>query len=574
MNVFEDLVEELKVENLLEMTVIDAHNAQNVNDDGWGIVGATVDTPVISEPENSGEVSCETAAETEYPALNVVEIENIASQSKIDSKEDLPELVESIVSNGSSLSKESKNDGDFFKRRAAGEISSLQMVEHVITGIEREYMKIVPKTFDDLNAKKALNVFLHLADNANLSEQSASEFKLMQETEAWCSAVATRDRNVSVSNLRRYCENSRPALSSHALVGLSRFYRNLPYSETVRAKFDFVITRLFSRAVESEKRKCLFNREDMLGHINTLYGEWSSVPLYAADDEDESKVMLTALSFEDLAIEAENSSAFDQLIESDFFGRLRLFKESISELFFAPQVTAAAIECNIRIGNVYVALINREREKMDAASIQSKYGDLNGQTVSEAAGRSLEIVDMLRELSAQPDDVDPVEPHESENEIEDIQRAVEAPKPKAATSKAAISADTPTSFLARVRENAFSTNKWFLAVALVLIAASAGLYVWANYFVSENINSVGVGTVIVEDSILQEHLKLARVSGENFYGQLLPSWDVLPKEKRQEFLQSVLKIANENGCTQVTLINKDGKTAGYASATRLDVVMP
>ncbi|MEO6051846.1 MAG: hypothetical protein ABIP78_11005 [Pyrinomonadaceae bacterium] len=46
--------------------------------------------------------------------------------------------------------------------------------------------------------------------------------------------------------------------------------------------------------------------------------------------------MLTALSFDDLAIEAENAGSFDQLIESEFFSRLRLFKESISELFYAP----------------------------------------------------------------------------------------------------------------------------------------------------------------------------------------------------------------------------------------------
>lgn len=64
------------------------------------------------------------------------------------------------------------------------------------------------------------------------------------------------------------------------------------------------------------------------------------------------------------------------------------------------------------------------------------------------------------------------------------------------------------------------------------------------------------------------------MSGENFYSMLGPSWDSLPKEKRQEFLQKLYKYASEKGCKQVSLINKAGKIAGYASAMRLDVTMP
>ncbi|MBK8464201.1 MAG: hypothetical protein IPL32_00075 [Chloracidobacterium sp.] len=59
------------------------------------------------------------------------------------------------------------------------------MVEHILTGVEREYMKIVPKTFDDFNAKKALNNFLNISENSNSEQHKAAEFALMQETEAW-----------------------------------------------------------------------------------------------------------------------------------------------------------------------------------------------------------------------------------------------------------------------------------------------------------------------------------------------------------------------------------------------------
>ena len=80
-----------------------------------------------------------------------------------------------------------------------------------------------------------------------------------------------------------------------AMLALARFYRNSPYSEPVRAKFDFVITRLFSRPVSGERRKPLFSRDEALGHLNALYREWSSVQLYSAQD-DLSNITLTAMS--------------------------------------------------------------------------------------------------------------------------------------------------------------------------------------------------------------------------------------------------------------------------------------
>jgi hypothetical protein len=463
------------------------------------------------------------------------------------------------------------------------------MVEHVLTGVEREYMKVVPRTFDDFNAKKALHTFIQLDDGVNSEAHAAAEFALMQETEAWCSALAERDRNIAVPNLRQYCENSRPALSSQALLGLGRFYRNLPYSESVRSKFDFVITRLFSRPVSMEKRVCLFSRDEILTHINTLYGDWSSISLYAADD-DQSKVMLTALSFEDLSIEAENAATFDQLIESDFFGRLRMFKESISELFFAPLVTAAAIECNIRIGNAYVELIDRERHKIDAQTLQSKYGSDNDVAVSEATGRTLDLVDLLKDLSeareqgetSQEEDyvtgdeaLDDDLGHRREQQPKTRGREPQQESGTESTASLPLAQRIIDSFRPdRIKENARNVNKWFLAGCLMMIAFSVGVYLYANYIVDDKVPTSGVASVELEDSILKDHIKMGKISSGIFYGQLLPSWDTLTKEKREDYLKKVYQAGVEKGYKQVNLIDKDGKVVGYASATRLDVSMP
>src|SRR5215211_2808609 len=102
------------------------------------------------------------------------------------------------------------------------------MVEHVLTGVEREYLHVVPKVYDVFNAKKALQIFLNIAETADSEEHKAAELALMQETETWGIALLERDHNIPVSLIRQYCENSRPALSSQAMLALARFYRNAP----------------------------------------------------------------------------------------------------------------------------------------------------------------------------------------------------------------------------------------------------------------------------------------------------------------------------------------------------------
>lgn len=540
MNVFEDLVSELKEENLLEETIVEADH----------LAIDTTDEPNIADVEEN---AVEDAAGPEPPAMAEF------------TEDDVAPTVSADAASTSAASSKLKHGREFFNKRAIAEISNLQMVEHVLTGVEREYLKIVPNTFDDFSAKKALNSFLQISENSNSQEHKRAEFELMQETERWFSALAKRDRSIPVSNLRQYCENSRPALSSQALLALGRFYRNSPYSESVRAKFDFVITRLFSRAGDDDRRTCLFGREETQKHITTLYADWSSVPLYTADN-DESKVVMTALSFEDLAAEAESASDFDKLITSDFFGRLRLFKESVSELFYAPNVTAVAIHCNIRIGNAYVNLIEREQAKMDASSIQEKYGDISDQSVSDAAAWTLDLADIIR-ARAQGSVTTPAaqaEIRETDLRPERIPSEKKAHKPKA----------QPVKGPGKLVEQFKSVNKWVLIAAAAVVLICAGLGIWVNYYTEDRVSTSGVRGFDVASSPLSEHLKSAKISGETFYGLLNPSWDILTKEKRTEFVQKAFVVAQAQNCKQVNLIAKDGKVAAYASSTRTEVIMP
>ncbi|MDH3531197.1 MAG: hypothetical protein OEQ28_16685, partial [Acidobacteriota bacterium] len=306
MNIFRELVEELKEENLLEDTVIDPvmedgadaaiSSDSDVSSDPEPVVkdhqvpgkGKRPDeSSVGSDPELVGnfhdnpvdslELGDLEAADAPVPARDASgesvsheESNEIGSES-IDSsvsKEDLQnsEAAAPKVVVPKPKVRDPVEEKHFYRQRAMDEVTGLQLVEHVLTGVEREQMKTSPKSFDDLNVKRSLHDFLQVADNINSPEHAQAEFQLMQETENWASALSRRDRNISVAHLRRYCETTKPSLSSQAMISLARFYRNSPYSESVRSKFDLVFTRLFSKEIGEEKRKVVFKNEELVNH--------------------------------------------------------------------------------------------------------------------------------------------------------------------------------------------------------------------------------------------------------------------------------------------------------------------
>jgi len=568
MNIFEDLVLELKEENLLENTFLDelesrAREVEGVEerpqvsmraDDPPPADDLHADLPDLArknEPPRE-EIIYQAAEKIEADAPEVADMQLMGSDEKIEIRRPT-------------------SDKEFFKKRANGEVMSLQLVEHVVSALEREHLKIIPKTYDDLSVKKALHKFMQVAEDAASDAHKQGEFQLMQEIEMWCSALAKRDAEVSIAALRRYCENCRPKLSSQAMLALARFYRNLAYSEDVRGKFDYILTRLFSRAVADDTRKLLFSGSEMYGHIKALYADWSSIPLYSADDDE--NIVLAAASFRELQQEAEDTQQFDDLIRSDFFGRIRLFKENIAELFFAPTVITAAIECNVSVGNTYVRLLDKERLASGAAVTHEKYGSLDDQAVSEAAARTLELDTTLRHLidpsAEREDDEEPnEEPHIEHKEpveildfdAEKVERSVAAVGPR-------------TSLLEKIRARTFGINPLLLIGAIVLITISLGIYAWASMYVEED-------TALSKDVIMlkldpipfKENLKVAKKSGDTFYGVVLPGWETMTSEKREEFLRAISDYGKTGGWVNVNLLNSQGKTVGYASPGHFEII--
>jgi hypothetical protein len=555
MNVFEDLVEELKEENLLEQTVtgINSEKAQAAADASMALPAASAAVAETESPEDfpadfdfAPDESDESEPEEAEAGFDFSLAENEDEASKPESSFEMVDASESFEARKAPV-----DEAEFYRRRAIDEVTSLQLVEHVFSGVEREQMRILPKPFNDITVKKALHDFLQVSKNSPASENAQAEFKLMQETESWCSALSHRDKHLSVTALRRYCETTKPSLSNQAIIALARFYRNLPHTESVRSKFDMVLTRLFTKEVEGEKRELMFDREEIVRQIRELYADWASVQLFSA--EEETELLLTTVKFDDFLGEAQDAESFDELVKKDFYNRLRLFKEGIGDKFYAPLVLASAIESNVLIGNRYIELLEKERHQTSAEAIESQYSFLLDQAISDATSKTLQLVELLKEKT------DPAAAPAKLNEPKETLNVQETKFEYKAAKES--------------RLGFFGVNKWLVAAMVGVILLSGSLYLYVEYF-SHYKASSNVQKVNLENSFFKDYLTTARISQEIFIGVVNPAWADMSKERKEEVLGKLINVGKEKGYGKVHLLNQEGETVGQATADDVRVIDP
>ncbi len=560
MNNFENFIDELKEENLLEETI-----AENVADETEaGNMSGKIDAAAAkSDGAENNAANLEMANEA-TEAVNSGEPKKDFADFQ---KHDDAEKAAAPENNKNQSTAKTIDEAEFFRKRAVEEVSGLQLVEHIFSGVERQQKKAIPKPYDDLNVKKALHAFLQVSGDAKSPEHAQAEFQLMQETESWYSALSHRDKLISVSNLRVFCETAKPALSAQALIALARFYRNSPYSEAVRSKFDLIVTRLFTKDLPDEKREITFERDELITHLAGLYAEWESVSLYGNEGEDESDTLLAAFKFEDLMSEARAAANFDELVRNDFYNRLRAFKESIGERFFAPLVTATAIECNTRVGNRFIELLEQEKASGDFDKMENKYGFLHDQVISDAASKTLQLVELLKHKTVAPpapaEEIITPQP-KAEAATTNKKNARVKTEQKTDTAKVSTAATTAAATNTSIKDNLFAVNKWLLRAAAIIVVASVSLYVWANYNdggASEKINQ-NVKRVNLDNSSLSEYVRDARIGNDTFFAVVLPSWNAINREKKEEILKKIASFGADKNFKTVHLLTKDGKTAG------------
>ena len=129
----------------------------------------------------------------------------------------------------------------------------------------------------------------------------------------------------------------------------------------------------------------------------------------------------------------------------------------------------------------------------------------------------------------------------------------------------------PTSLSRIAGFNFFGVNKWLLVAGVILVLASSGLYIWANFFTVELASAEGVRGFNLAGSPFRDDVKVANISGETFYGIMKPAWETMTKEKQQDLLQRIQQTGKTGGWTTVSLMNSTGKTVGFASPTRTEL---
>ncbi len=481
MNVFEDLVVELKEANLLENTVIDAIAATDAE------MGNHLGDPVFGN---------EAAFFQEDP-----DIDDFEPAAKVGADRKVDPITESL------------------RKAKKEEVAALQMAAHIISAIEQLQGKLNGKGFDELGLKKALHTFIR-ADDA-----STALDELDARIAEWRASLSTRDNRISTPFLRRYCESCRPALSPQAMFALARFYRSLPHSEEVRSKFDFVITKLFSRSEDAGQRVLICPKSEVVSHLRSRYAEWSGKP-QGSREADDPDIVTSLLSLDDFVAEADGAATFDELLSSDFFKRVLMFKESIGPNFFESTVTAAAVEANIRIGNRFAELLGSSEHNIDPVRFREKYGFANDKTIADASARSFDLDELLEELKSG---------RFNSSDLDD-EFAMESGAAKRSTSHVHAAQSFAVEKFAFLRSNLFAVNKWLLVGSIATIAICIAIYVGANYYAAKQPISTDVTVVDLENSQFREYIKGGRISGETFYGISQPMWDALGREKQEEML--------------------------------------
>ncbi|MFV0389971.1 MAG: hypothetical protein ACK5NT_14605 [Pyrinomonadaceae bacterium] len=432
-----------------------------------------------------------------------------------------------------------QEEKDGYAQRLIDEVSGLQVVEYILSGIEREKMRTAPHQFDSVPVKQSLHLFLEKIEVAKEIVQTSEEQKLRSEIQRWNEALLERDAKITTSFLRQYCEENN--LTSKSVVALARFYRNSTFSEMVRSKFDLVVTRLFSRESGAHQRELVLNREEVVRSLNELYADWSSIPVYSTDEED-SELLISAFKFEDFIGEAKQCKSIDELLTSGFFKRVKAFKKKTAENFYAPLLVTSAIECNIAVGNQYVRLIEKEKTNAEGKSVSEKFGRTHDKNVSDATSKTLQLVELLNERKT-TEGAHGKRSRQTRSEPRQVEKA----KGRSPLVKAVVT-------------------------FVIIVGTIIGVYSLYSVYLSPNKElTASEKKVQLERSFLHEYIESATIKDSTFHGTVSSKWNEIPKTKKQEIVGKLFQVGKIKGFSHVELKDSTGKVVGTTLGSTIEI---
>jgi hypothetical protein len=255
-------------------------------------------------------------------------------------------------------------------KKAISEISSLKTIEQILYGVEHDIVQINTIPYDTVAINMALLGFQ--------KGSGEDEERVYSEIEKWQCHLLDRDEQISLKDLRLYCETTKLKLSSRAMLTLAGFYQNVS-----KPKFEMLLTRTFSQADEESERRHLFcDHEEISRHINEVSFE--------SNDENLGNKITVLKKFGD---DVEEFESINGMLATDYFGRYQNFKQELGELYFDNKILGLVVRNNVIIGNRFVTLIEKEKANVAGNSLINieRFGASFEEMISEVIGKTIDL---------------------------------------------------------------------------------------------------------------------------------------------------------------------------------------
>lgn len=275
-------------------------------------------------------------------------------------------------------------------KRVSEEAVNLRVAEKILSEVESRLLKLSPSPFDIESIKALLQKLKNLSPAVSLEDFWQVEFQINQKLQLWRGVLEERDQNIETFHLRRFFDFTEQPLDVAFFVALTQFYRNI----SDLSKFDLVVTRLFAKGRGQIQREVCLSRREMTNHLRELFNDWDGRETFTNQFSDET--LRTILKLEEFIKEAEFLKSFEELARSDLFERLRTYKRELGKQFFEPAIAAAAVECNLAVGNVFKDLMAKANETL-SARLTTEY-DFAGAFQDTSPNAQADISKILHEL--------------------------------------------------------------------------------------------------------------------------------------------------------------------------------
>lgn len=288
-------------------------------------------------------------------------------------------------------SQESETDNSRRYKFIAERALHLRIVEEFLAQIEFTLLKSASGNFDFDAVRSGLKE-LKTLDEESIDRRKRVEFQVSHELLLWQENLAERDAKIEAYHIRRYCDGLKAPLDSEVFAALARFYRDRPYSKGSMGKFDLAMTRAFSSKVGDLRRCLVADRNTLSAQIARHFERWDKEPVSNFGSTKDVQV------FDRYVEECMSLDEFQLLTDSKLFDRVRDFKSELGERFFHPNVVAAAVECNIALGNRLNYLMAKAAENL-GERLGSEF-DFAGALQDTSPNAGSYIAEVLRDIDS------------------------------------------------------------------------------------------------------------------------------------------------------------------------------